>query len=99
MNLGTDMMGNEPHDALAVGRGETLAGICQASRQPINPEPAIGIEHDLDDRSVFEPGRDRWPERGSQHARAARYNFGLVGMNCHGCPPDRRDKGLGDGDQ
>ena len=27
MHLGADMMGNEPHDALAVGCGETLAGI------------------------------------------------------------------------
>ena len=32
MDLGADVMGNEPHDALAVGCGEALAGIRQAAR-------------------------------------------------------------------
>jgi hypothetical protein len=98
MNLSADVMGNEPHDALAVGCGETLAGICHAPRQPIDPEPAIGIEHDLDDPSVFEPGRYRRSERGAQHACTTRGRLGLKGMNCHACPQDRRYE-LGGGDQ
>ena len=77
MNLGADVMGNEPHDALAVGCGEALAGIRQATRQPIDPEPAIGIEHHLDDDRVFEPGRDRRSKRGAQHACTTRYHLGL----------------------
>ena len=30
MNLGADMVGDKPNDALAIGRGETLARIAQA---------------------------------------------------------------------
>ena len=71
MDLGADMMGDQPDDALAVGGGETLAGVRQAPRQPVDPEPAVGIEHHLDDRWVFEQAGDRRPERGAQHARAA----------------------------
>jgi hypothetical protein len=56
MNLRADVMGNQPHDALAVGCREPFAGIRQAPCQPIDPEPAVGIEHDFDDRGVFEPG-------------------------------------------
>ncbi len=99
MNLGADVMGNEPHDTLAVGCGETLAGICQAPRQPVDPEPAIGIEHDLDDPSVFEPGRYRRSERRAQHACTTRDRLGLKGMNCHACPQGPPRYELGGGDQ
>ena len=70
MDLGADMMGDEPDDPFAVGRREPLAGIREAARQPVDPEPAVGIEHHLDDRRVFELGGDRRSERGAQHARA-----------------------------
>ena len=49
-----------------------LAGVGQAVRQPVDPEPAIGIEHHLDDGGVFEPCGDGRPKRRAQHARAAR---------------------------
>ena len=49
MHLGADMVGDEAHDALAIGRRQTLAGIGKAARQPVDPEPAVGIEHHLDD--------------------------------------------------
>ena len=90
MDLGADMMRNEPHDPLAVGWRKALAGIREAARQPIDPEPAVGVEHHLDDDGIFEPSRDRWPERGAQHARTTRYHFGLEGMNCHHRPQARR---------
>ena len=86
MNLGADMVRNEPHDALAIGGRETLAGIGKAARQPVDPEPAVGVEHHLDDGRIFEPGRDRRAERGAQHARAARDNFSLEGVNRHEDP-------------
>src|SRR5947208_250105 len=92
MNLSADVMGNEPHDALAVGCSETLSGIRQPSRQPIDPEPAIGIEHDLDDPGVFEPGRYRRSERSTQHACTTGYRLGLKGTNCHAYPQGRRAK-------
>jgi len=79
-------MGNEPHDALAVGCSKALAGIREAPREPIDPEPTVGIEHHLDDDGIFEPSRNRWSERGAQHARTTRYDLGLEGMNCHHRP-------------
>ena len=62
---------------------QALARIGQSARQPVDPEPAVGVEHHLDDRGVFEKAGDRRPERGAQHARAARDRFGLEGMNRH----------------
>jgi len=53
MDLGADMMGDEPHDALALGGRETLSGLDQAARQPIDPEPSVGVQHHLDDRRIF----------------------------------------------
>ena len=47
-----------------------------AIRQPVDPKPAIGIEHHLDDARVFEIAGDRRPERSAQHARAAGEGFG-----------------------
>ena len=99
MNLGADVMSNQPHDALAVGCREALAGIREATCQPVDPEPAIGIEHHLDDARVFEPGRYRWPQRGTQHARATRHHFGLEGMNCHDGPQGGQAKKARRGDQ
>ena len=72
MHLRADMMGDEAHDPLAVRGRETLTRIGQSFGQPIDPQPAIGIEHHLDDARVFEPGGDRRTERGAQHARTAR---------------------------
>src|ERR1700736_5596877 len=36
----------EPHDPLAAGSRQALAGISQASRKPVDPEATVGIEHD-----------------------------------------------------
>ena len=71
MNLGADMVGDEADDALAVGGRQAFSGIGQSARQPVDPEPPIGVEHHLDDGRVFEEGGDRRTERGAQHARAA----------------------------
>ena len=87
MNLGANVMGDQPNDALAVGSGQAFAGVRQAARQPVDPQPAIGVEHHLDDRRIFEKARDRRTERRAQHARAARDRFRLKGMNCHRRPP------------
>jgi hypothetical protein len=86
MDLGADMVGNEPHDALALGGRQSLLRLDQAGRQPVDPEPPIGIEHHLDDRRIFEPIRDGGPERGAQHACAARDRLCLEGMDRHRHP-------------
>jgi hypothetical protein len=63
MNLSANVMGNEPHNALAVGGGKALACIREAPREPIDPEPTVGIEHHLDYDGIFKPSRNRWSER------------------------------------
>jgi len=68
---GADLVSDEAHDPLAIGGGQGTTGILQPARQPIDPEPAVGVQHHLDDRRVFEKGGDGWAERGAQHARAA----------------------------
>ena len=90
MHLGADMVRDEAHDTLAIVWRQTFAGIDKTAGQPINPKPAVGIEHDLDNPSVFEPGRDCRPERSSQHACTTRYRLSPKGMNYHACPRSHR---------
>jgi hypothetical protein len=48
-----------------------MASIFQSAGQPINPKPAVGIQHHLDDGGIFEKGCDCRPKRRAQHTRAA----------------------------
>jgi hypothetical protein len=75
MHLGADMMGDEPHDALAIGRRHSATAILEAARQSVDPKPSVRIEHHLDDGGVFEKARDGQSERCAQHARAARMSL------------------------
>ena len=75
MDLGADMMRNQANDALGVGRRDPVAGILEAAGEAVDPEPAVGIEHDLDDAWIFQMSRDQRAERGAQHARAAGDGF------------------------
>ena len=52
-----------------------VARVRQPIGQPVDPDAAIRIEHDLDNRRIFKPCRDRRSQRGAQHARAARNRF------------------------
>ena len=76
MNLDADMVRDEPHDAFGVGGRDAAPGVLETARQPIDPEPTVGIEHHLDDARIFEIAGNRRPERGAQHARAAGEGFG-----------------------
>ena len=58
-----DMMRDEPDDALAVGGAQRVSAIFDPLPQPVDPEPTVGIEHDLDDLAVGEPRRDRAAHR------------------------------------
>jgi hypothetical protein len=69
------MMGDEADDPFAVGWRQPCARVRQPIGQPVDPDASIRIEHDLDNRRVFKPRGDRRPQRGAQHARAARDCF------------------------
>jgi hypothetical protein len=91
VHLGADVMGNETYDALAIAGRQAHSGIDKPARQPIDPEPAVRVEHDLDDSGIFQPKRNGRAKRGPQHARAARGCFLIEVMDCHVCPPDITD--------
>ena len=86
MNLGADMVRDQPHDPLAIGGIKTLSSIGEALREPIDPEPSVGIEHHLDDRLIFQKFGDGGTERRAQHARAADDRFRFLSENRHIAP-------------
>ena len=57
MDLGADMMRDQANDALGIGRRDPVAGILEAAGEAVDPEPAVGIEHDLDDARIFQMSR------------------------------------------
>jgi hypothetical protein len=72
VNLGADVMGDQSNDAFPVRGGQALIGIRQAARKPVDPQPAIGVKHHLNDVRIVKKTRDRRTERCAQHARTAR---------------------------
>ena len=76
MDLGTHMMGNEADDPFGVGRRDLEPVSSRPPEQPVDPEPSIRVEHDLDDARVFEVSGDQGAERRAQHARASGDGFG-----------------------
>ncbi len=48
---------------LTIGRRDPVAGILEAAGQAVDPETAVGIEHDLNDARVFQMRRDQRTER------------------------------------
>ena len=83
VNLGADMMRDEPDNPLAVFGREARARVLEPALQPIEPKPPVGIEHDLDDALVVEPLGDLRPQRRAQHARAARDRFRIMRLRRH----------------
>ena len=71
MHLSANVVRDETYDAFTIAGRQTFAGIDMAASQPVNPQPTVRVEHDLDDGGVFQPLRDGCPECGTQHARAA----------------------------
>ncbi len=70
MHLGPDMMRDEPHDPLAIGGRQRGTGVGEPFGQPVDPEPPVGVEHDLDGHGVFQKSGDGGSERRAQHPRA-----------------------------
>jgi hypothetical protein len=65
MDLRADVMRNQSYDPLTVSSRQSLPRVRQAFREPVDPQPAIGVEHHFDDCWILEPGRDGRPQRGS----------------------------------
>jgi hypothetical protein len=78
MDLRADMVGDEADDALAIGERQPLARIGEPVRKTIDPEPAVGVEHHLDDFGIFEKSGYCRAKGGAQHARAPDYRLGLL---------------------
>jgi hypothetical protein len=58
MHLRAYVVRHQTNDALAIGRRQGFAGINEAARQPVDPQPSIWIEHDLDDCVIFQVTRN-----------------------------------------
>ena len=86
MNLGSDMMRHQPDDPLAIGSAHPAPRIGDPGAEPVDPQPPVGIEHDLDDRGIFKPSGNLRPERSAQHARSARRCLRLDGDDAHELP-------------
>ncbi len=95
VDFDADMVGDQAHDPLGVGGRHAAARILKAARKPVDPEPAVGIEHHLDDAGVFQIRRDRRPERGAQHARATGKGFGPKRDCRHNEPREIASRGGG----
>ncbi len=53
VDFDADVVGDQTHDAFGVGGRDPTPRVFQPARKPINPEPAVGIEHHLDNAGVF----------------------------------------------
>jgi len=84
MNLGTDMVPQTSRTMRSPSSGDKRSpGIDEPAREPIDPEPAIGIEHHLNDRRIFEPKRVAGPSA-VRSMRAPRDVGLLIEMvDCH----------------
>lgn len=80
MHLRANMVCDKADDALAVGEGETAAGVGEAFRETVDPETTVGVQHHLDDGGVLEPCRDAGAEGCAQHPRTTRGRLGLERM-------------------
>jgi hypothetical protein len=65
------MMRDEANDPFAVGWRQPPTRVRQPIRQPVDSDAPIRVEHDLDDRRIFKPCRDRGSQSRAQHARTA----------------------------
>ncbi len=86
MDFGADVMGDQAHDALAIGGRQALPRIGEAFGKAVDPEPAIGVEHHLNDARILKESGDGRTKRGAQHARAPDRRFGFEVRNRHVVP-------------
>src|SRR5579871_2997353 len=71
MDFGTGVRGDKADDPLDLGGLHADLGIGSAFAEPVQPERAVGIDHDLDDAGIGQSLGDRRPHRGAQHGTTA----------------------------
>ncbi len=71
VNLDADMMRDQADDALAIGSAQQFARVADTFAEPIEPKPAVRVQHHFYDGGIVQPSSDRRPERGAQHPCAA----------------------------
>ena len=91
MDFRADVGRDQADDSLAIRLGQFHAHRRTPTGKPIHPKGAIGIQHHLDHRRVFQKPRDGAAERGAQHARATLARFLSVMSGCHLVPVSRGD--------
>ena len=79
MYLGANMRGDQADDPLGFGGVNTQAGIASPLTESVDPEPAVGVDHHLDDGGVAKGLVDRRPHGRLEHGPAA-----FFGGRAHG---------------
>lgn len=54
MNFCSYIVRDQSDDSFAIRCRKALSGVCKAARQSVDPQPAVGIEHHLDDCRIFQ---------------------------------------------
>ena len=71
MNLGARMARDQPDDPFDLRGLVACPGVDPTLAQSVEPQHAIGIDHDLLSRGVRERGGDGRPHRSAQHRTAS----------------------------
>ena len=77
--MGRDQADNPLH----VGRRQPCAGVDPPLAKPVQPECAIGIDHDFDDHGIVKRSGDFRSHCRAQHVAAAVPAFGLTRKRAH----------------
>jgi hypothetical protein len=59
VNLATYVMSDQSNNAFPIEGGQAFAGINQTARQPVDPQPAVRVEHHLNDHGIVQKTSDR----------------------------------------
>ena len=86
VDLELHVVGDEADDAVGVGLVEGQPGLLHAGPVMLDPERAVGVQHDLDDILVVEEAADRRSQRRLEHAPEA---LAAKLMRLHDRPPER----------
>ncbi len=66
-DLAAHVRGDQPDDALGLGAADAFAGVLAPDRGALDPQPAVGVDHHLDDGGIGECGGDGRTEGRAQH--------------------------------
>jgi hypothetical protein len=91
------MVSQEPEDAVGVGRRQDLAGEGAALPDPVDPDPAVGIDHHLHDQPVGERLGDHRTHGLAQGSDLAIGDDGIVLDHLRAPRPGHRQQPVGRG--